>query len=171
MVSGSEWILIPKNHLESATQLGGLYSVASPRRHLLPFEVAESDTMQTLHAQGRCAPCLYYTRKKDGCRKGLDGLDYAVTSFKRLWDDKKRQSIWSAEDWTCLPLVPWLPHAKHNDWTEWFHAISACPLALEQVMTARIAIFAADRSWVQGCHSRQRLWFLTTAKPTKPIIR
>ena len=63
--------------------------------------------MQTLHAQGRCAPCLYYTRKKDGCRKGLDGLDgrdgldgldYAVTSFKRLWDDKKRESIWSAED-------------------------------------------------------------------------
>lgn len=37
-----------------------------------PPHVAESDTMQTLHAQGRCAPCLYYTRKKDGCRKGDD---------------------------------------------------------------------------------------------------
>lgn len=37
-----------------------------------PHVATDTVTMQTLHAQGRCAPCLFYTRKKDGCRKGDD---------------------------------------------------------------------------------------------------
>ena len=54
-----------------------LCDMASPWCALCAEVATDTVTMQTLHAQGRCAPCLFYTRKKDGCRKGLD---YAVTS-------------------------------------------------------------------------------------------
>ena len=36
----------------------------------MPHAQDDKLSMQTLHALGRCIPCLYFTRKRDGCRKG-----------------------------------------------------------------------------------------------------
>eukprot|EP00435_Cladocopium_sp_Y103_P066440 s687_g28.t1 len=64
--SSNDPALVPALQVETASEsagdLPGQEDLEEPEAPVIP--------MAQLHQLGRCVPCLYHTRKRDGCRKG-----------------------------------------------------------------------------------------------------
>ncbi|CAJ1453026.1 unnamed protein product [Effrenium voratum] len=63
-----------------------LPALGPSRRWTLPWDAPSTSALER-HQSGRCDPCLFFTRKADGCRKG----DACAHCHICTWDEAKRR--------------------------------------------------------------------------------